>query len=75
VHTLRAQRELLGPSDRVLLVDDWAEAGSQAMAAKQIIESSGAAFLGLSIIVDQLVDDRRAVLGRVDALVRHRELQ
>jgi adenine phosphoribosyltransferase len=74
VHTLRAQRELLGPSDRVLLVDDWAEAGSQAMAAKRIIESSGASFLGLSIMVDQLVDDRRAALGRVKALVRHSEL-
>jgi adenine phosphoribosyltransferase len=74
VHTLRAQRELLGPTDRVLLVDDWAEAGSQAMAAKQIIESSGAAFLGLSIIVDQLVDERRTELGRVVAVVHHSEL-
>jgi adenine phosphoribosyltransferase len=74
VHALRAQRELLGPTDRVVLVNDWAEAGSQATAAKQIIESSGAVFLGLSIIVDQLVDDRRAALGRVEALVRHREL-
>jgi adenine phosphoribosyltransferase len=73
-HTLRAQRELLGPSDRVLLVDDWAEAGSQAMAAMQIIERSGASYLGLSIIVDQLVDDRRTALGRVEALVRHGEL-
>jgi adenine phosphoribosyltransferase len=74
VHTLRARRELLGPTDRVLLVDDWAEAGSQAMAAKQIIESSGAVYLGLSIIVDQLVDERRCALGGVEALLRHDEL-
>jgi adenine phosphoribosyltransferase len=73
-HRLRAQRALLGPSERVLLVDDWAEASSQAMAAKQMIESSGAAFLGLSVIVDQLVDERRAELGRVAAVVRHAEL-
>lgn len=74
LNTLRAQRELLAPSDRVLLVDDWAEAGSQAMAAKQIIERSGASYLGLSIIVDQLVDEHRTELGRVEALVRHSEL-
>jgi hypothetical protein len=42
--------------------------------AKQVIESSSASFLGLSIIVDQLVDDRRTALGRVEALVRHDEL-
>ncbi|MGH9049553.1 MAG: phosphoribosyltransferase [Acidimicrobiia bacterium] len=73
-HVLRAQRELLGPPDRVLLVDDWAELGSQAIAAKQIIMSSGASYLGLSILVDQLTDERRAELGRVTAVVRHEEL-
>jgi adenine phosphoribosyltransferase len=74
VHTLRAQSEPLGRTDRVLLVDDWAEAGSQAVAAKQMIESSGASYLGLSIIVDQLVEERRAELGRVAAIVRYAEL-
>lgn len=73
-HTLRAQRELPSSRDRVLLVDDWAEAGSQATAAKEIIESSGAAFVGLSIVVDQLMEERRAELGRVAAVVAHDEL-
>jgi adenine phosphoribosyltransferase len=73
-HTLRARRALLRPSERIVLVDDWAEAGSQAMAAKQMIESSGASFVGLSIIVDQLADERRAELGTVVAILRHEEL-
>lgn len=73
-HTLRAQREVLGPPDRVLLIDDWAEVGSQATAAKEIIASSGASYLGLSIIVDQLADERRTELERVTAIVRHEDL-
>jgi hypothetical protein len=44
------------------------------MAAKQLIESSSASFLGLSIIVDQLADERRAELGRVTTIVHHSEL-
>jgi adenine phosphoribosyltransferase len=73
-HSLRAQRELLRPHEQVLLVDDWAEAGSQAMAAKQMIERCGASFLGLSIVVDQLANERRAEIGKVTAIVRHSEL-
>jgi hypothetical protein len=44
------------------------------MAAKQVIEGSSALFLDPSIIVDQLVDDRRTALGPVEALVRNGEL-
>jgi adenine phosphoribosyltransferase len=73
-HTLRLQRAQLDPPDRVLLVDDWAEAGSQAMAAKQLIERSSASFVGLSIIVDQLSDARRAEIGSVTTIVHHRDL-
>jgi adenine phosphoribosyltransferase len=73
-HALRAQRSQLEQGDRVLLVDDWAEVGSQAVAAKQLIERSSASFLGLSIIVDQLSDERRAELGSVTAIVDHSQL-
>ena len=69
-HALRLQREALGPEDRVVLVDDWYETGAQALAARELIESSGATMLGMSIVVDDLGDDARARLGRLHSLLR-----
>ena len=54
VHRLRMQTDMLGPDARVLLVDDWAERGSQATAVLELVEACGATFLGLALIVDQL---------------------
>ena len=71
---LRLQRAALASGDRVLLVDDWAERGSQALAARALIEQCGADFLGLAIVVDQLEDHVREQLGRVYALVSAEEL-
>jgi adenine phosphoribosyltransferase len=72
-HELRMQ-SVLTSTDRVLLVDDWAERGSQARAARQLADSTGAAFLGLSLLVDQLTEDARSELGVVTALVAADEL-
>ncbi len=72
--TLRVQKEGLGPGDRVLLVDDWVETGSQALTARALIEASGAEFVGLSVIVDQLETERRLQLGRFAALVEREAL-
>jgi adenine phosphoribosyltransferase len=72
-HHLRMQAAL-GPSDRVLLVDDWAEVGSQARGVRELVRASGATWLGVSVLVDQLPDEVRAELGRVTALVRADEL-
>jgi adenine phosphoribosyltransferase len=71
---LRVQRASLERGDRVVLVDDWAERGSQALAARELIEDCGATFAGLAIVVDQLEDDVRRRLGRVHALVSHEQL-
>lgn len=49
--TLVMQSDLLTREDRVLLVDDWIETGSQALAARTLIEGTGAAFAGLAVIV------------------------
>jgi len=68
-HVLRIQRQSISPGDRVLLVDDWAEIGSQAVAARQLIERSGGIWLGVSLIVDQLPDDRRRQLAPVSHIV------
>ena len=65
---------LLTPRDRVLLVDDCSERGSQARAARQLVELSGAAFLGVSLAVDQLGPAARTALGRVTAVVTADEL-
>jgi adenine phosphoribosyltransferase len=69
-HALRLQREALGAEDRVVLVDDWYETGSQALAARDLIEATGATMLGMSIVVDDLSDDVRARLGRLHSLLR-----
>lgn len=72
-HRLRMQC-VLRAGHRVLLVDDWAERGSQASAVARLVEQAGAELAGLSLIVDQLDDDVRASLGRVTSLVRAEEL-
>lgn len=72
-HRLRMQT-VLRPADRVLLVDDWAERGSQARAARRLVEACGATFLGVSVLVDQLSAESRDALGRVTALVAAEEL-
>lgn len=71
---LRIRTDSLGPGDRVVLVDDWAERGSQALTARRLVEGCGATFLGLSVVVDQLTEDVRHQLGLVTAVVRHDEL-
>jgi adenine phosphoribosyltransferase len=63
--TLEVQRGAIHPGDRVLLVDDWAETGAQAVAARQLIEECGGEYVGLSLLVDQLPDEVRADLAPV----------
>ena len=66
---LRLQRTSLGQLDRVALIDDWFETGSQALAAKALIEAAGANFVGASVIVDQLDSDVRSRLQPFHALI------
>jgi adenine phosphoribosyltransferase len=71
---LRVQRGALQRTDRVLLVDDWAETGNQAYAARSLIEECGASYVGLSLLVDQLSREARHRLEPVRAVVIHNEL-
>jgi adenine phosphoribosyltransferase len=66
-NVLRLQRQAIKPGDRVLLVDDWAERGSQARAAAELVARCGGTVAGLSVIVDQL--GTRDGLPPVHALV------
>jgi len=69
-HLLRIQVASLKVGDRVLVVDDWCETGSQAAAAKSLIERAGAEFIGLSCIVDQAAEGVRKRLGDYRWLVK-----
>lgn len=71
---LQIQRAALTAADVVLVVDDWAETGVKALAARALIEECRARYAGLSILVDQLQDDDRARLEPVVAVVRNTQL-
>jgi adenine phosphoribosyltransferase len=73
-HTFRLQRAALREGDRVGLVDDWFETGSQGRIARALVEQAGATYVGASIIVDQLAADVRRELEPCHALVEAREL-
>jgi adenine phosphoribosyltransferase len=64
---------VLDATDRVLLVDDWIETGSQASAIRDAIGQMGATLIGMSVIVDQAPATVRSALGVV-GLLRHDEL-
>ena len=68
-HTFRLQLAALAPGDRVGLVDDWFETGSQGLIARRLVEQAGGTYAGASIIVDQLPADRRAALEPCHSLV------
>ena len=68
------QRAAVGPGDRVLLVDDWAETGSQAIAARSLVEECGGAWAGVSLLVDQLQDEVRGRIAPVQAVVLSEQL-
>jgi adenine phosphoribosyltransferase len=72
--SLRIQQASLGPDDRVLLVDDWIETGSQALAVWQLVAAAGAELAGCAVVVDQMRSSARHPIGRVHALVTSDEL-
>lgn len=65
-----------GPDHRrpILLVDDWAEQGSQAATACDLVRRTGASFVGTALVVDQLDNLSRSRLGHVTSLVTADEL-
>jgi adenine phosphoribosyltransferase len=72
---LRMQRAGLGAADRVAVVDDWAETGSQARAARWLIEDCGAEYAGLSLLVNQLAPDVEETLAPVHFVVRAEDVR
>jgi adenine phosphoribosyltransferase len=70
-HALHLQAGALGRGDRVLLVDDWIEMGSQAAAVMALVERAHATFVGASVIVNQLHAERSAQFDKLRYLVRY----
>jgi adenine phosphoribosyltransferase len=60
---LRLQRRSIEPGDRLFLVDDWFQTGSQAVATKEMLEEADALFVGASVIFDQLQPGTSKGLG------------
>lgn len=73
-HVLRMQRSALSPGDRALLVDDWIETGSQALAVRGLVAEAGAELVGCAVLVDQFDPATRPRLGRLHALLAADEL-
>jgi hypothetical protein len=67
---LELQRHVIEAGDRVLVVDDWAETGSKALAARELIEVCGGVYAGLSLLVNQLPAEVQSRLEPVEFVVR-----
>jgi adenine phosphoribosyltransferase len=70
---LRMHPDLLGPADRVLIVDDWVETGSQAAAIRTLVEGCGAGVVGVAALVDDTTGPTRQRLG-LHGLLRSSDL-
>ena len=73
-HVLEIQQRSAGPGDRLLLVDDWIERGSQVTAARELVERCGAELAGIAVMVDQLIGVDRSDLPSITSIVTAEEL-
>lgn len=72
---LRMQRAAVSSGDRLLLVDDWMETGSQARAVMQLVELCGGELVGVAVMVDQSSPETRSNFAKFVSLVRAEELR
>lgn len=68
------RRGLISGADRVLVVDDWVDTGSQLLAMHRLIKLAEAHLLGTTVIADNLTDNRVRRDLRLTALVHARDL-
>jgi adenine phosphoribosyltransferase len=72
---LRLQRHVVEGGERVLVVDDWAETGSNALTARELVEMCGGEYVGLSLLVDQLPEALRDELKPVARIALAEEVR
>jgi adenine phosphoribosyltransferase len=68
-HVFRLQRAAVRKGERIALVDDWFETGSQGLIGRRLLEEAGAVYAGASIVIDQLSDRRREELAPCHSLL------
>ena len=67
---LLLQDGVLSGSDRILVVDDWLETGSQATAAVSLVRQAGAHVVGVGVIVDDSDPTVDLRLPKLHTLIR-----
>jgi adenine phosphoribosyltransferase len=72
--SLSVRRDHFTEGQRVALVDDWIETGSQVRAAAELIDRSGGRLVAVAVIIDEAADDARANLPPIRAIVRAADL-
>jgi adenine phosphoribosyltransferase len=72
--SLGFRRGLLQSGDRAVLIDDWIDTGSQALASEGLVEAAGATWCGAGVIVDGLRDSRIRQQLQLRSLLHVREL-
>ena len=73
--TLSTRRDLIHPAQRVVLIDDWIETGSQTLAAAQLIAACGGDLSAVVVIIDEASDTARSLLPPIRALVQAQDLR
>jgi len=71
---LLARPELLPPGRRVVLIDDWIETGSQALAAAHLIASCRAKLVAVVVIIDEASPAARDQLPPISAVMTGADL-
>ena len=73
--TLSIRRDHVSPGARLVLIDDWVETGSQAMAFSRLIEELGAEVVSVVTIIDKTTEVVRQQLPPVRSLLRAADLR
>lgn len=68
-YVFRLQRAAVRAGERIALVDDWFQTGSQGLIGRRLLEQAGAIYAGASIMIDQLDPDRREQLAPCHSLL------
>ena len=69
-----ARRDHFSPGQRVGLIDDWIESGSQAVAAQRLTATAGAELAAVAVIIDEADGNARRVLPPIRSIVSADEL-
>ncbi|WP_445337284.1 phosphoribosyltransferase family protein [Clavibacter sp. CFBP 8614] len=69
-----ARRDHFSPGQRVGLIDDWIETGSQAVAAQRLVATAGAELAAVAVIIDEAGGNARRVLPPIRSIVSADEL-